>query len=139
MDLGAAPGGWSWQLLHDGLHVTAVDNGALAPVVADHPNLEHRCEDGFGFRPKRPVDWLVCDMIEQPNRVAVLMAQWLARGDCQRALFNLKLPMKKRQQSVAECQAAIDDALRDSARPYTLTLRQLYHDRDEVTAYLHWG
>lgn len=138
VDLGAAPGGWSWQLLQDGLHVIAVDNGALAPVVAEHPNVEHRREDGFSFRPKRPVDWLVCDMIEQPNRVAVLIAQWLARGDCQRALFNLKLPMKKRQQSVAECHAAIDDELRDCARPYTLTLRQLYHDRDEVTAYLRW-
>ncbi len=138
VDLGAAPGGWTWQLLRDGLHVTAVDNGALAPAVAAHPNVEHRREDGFTFRPTTPVDWLVCDMVEQPHRVAVLMAQWLLRGDCQRALFNLKLPMKKRQQSVATCQQAIDEILKFADKPYTLTIRQLYHDRDEVTAYLRW-
>lgn len=138
VDLGAAPGGWTWQLLSDGLHVTAVDNGALAPLVAAHPNVEHRSEDGFSFRPRQPVDWLVCDMVEQPNRVAVLMAEWLARGDCQRALFNLKLPMKKRQQAITECQQAIEEVLRATSRPYTLTIRQLYHDRDEVTAYLRW-
>ncbi len=27
VDLGAAPGGWTWQLAHRGLRVTAVDNG----------------------------------------------------------------------------------------------------------------
>ncbi|WP_407275765.1 23S rRNA (cytidine(2498)-2'-O)-methyltransferase RlmM [Halothiobacillus sp. DCM-1] len=139
VDLGAAPGGWTWQLLRDGLHVTAVDNGALAPAVAAHPNVEHRREDGFTFRPKTPVDWLVCDMVEQPGRVAVLMAEWLLRGDCQRALFNLKLPMKKRQQAVVECQQAIEVVLGAAARPYSLTIRQLYHDRDEVTAYLRWA
>ncbi len=26
VDLGAAPGGWTWQLVHRSLHVTAVDN-----------------------------------------------------------------------------------------------------------------
>ena len=29
VDLGAAPGGWTWQLVQHGLHVIAIDNGAL--------------------------------------------------------------------------------------------------------------
>ena len=33
-DLGAAPGGWTWVLVRNGLHVTAIDNGPLAPALA---------------------------------------------------------------------------------------------------------
>src|SRR5205085_8367318 len=29
VDLGASPGGWTWQLVRRGLMVTAVDNGAM--------------------------------------------------------------------------------------------------------------
>jgi len=40
VDLGAAPGGWTWLLASRGLHVAAVDNGALAPALA--PDAPHR-------------------------------------------------------------------------------------------------
>ncbi len=136
VDLGAAPGGWTWQLVRDGLMVTAVDNGPLAPELAASPQVEHRREDGFAFRPDRPVEWLVCDMVEQPSRVAELMADWLARGDCRRALFNLKLPMRRRQQAVADCRERIEARLARAGIGIRLSIRQLYHDRDEVTAYL---
>ncbi|WP_410474673.1 23S rRNA (cytidine(2498)-2'-O)-methyltransferase RlmM [Guyparkeria sp. TX1] len=136
VDLGAAPGGWTWQLVRDGLMVTAVDNGPMAEELAASHQVEHRREDGFTFRPERPVEWLVCDMVEKPIRVAALMADWMARGDCRRAIFNLKLPMKKRQQAVMECRELIEDRLVAAEVPFELDIRQLYHDRDEVTAYL---
>lgn len=138
VDLGAAPGGWTWQLLQYGLMVTAVDNGPLAEYLTQHPAIEHRREDGFSFRPERPVAWLVCDMVEKPTRVAQLMAQWLADGDAQRAMFNLKLPMKRRQQAVEACINLIDEHLTGQSLDYQLSMRQLYHDRDEITAYLRW-
>ena len=53
VDLGAAPGGWTWQLVSRGLQVTAVDNGALAPSIARDPNVEHVRADGLNWRPKR--------------------------------------------------------------------------------------
>lgn len=136
VDLGAAPGGWTWQLVRDGLMVTAVDNGPMAESLAASHQVEHRREDGFTFRPERPVEWLVCDMVEKPIRVAALMADWLARGDCRRTIFNLKLPMKKRQQAVTECRELIEDRLGEAEVPFEMAIRQLYHDRDEVTAYL---
>src|SRR5439155_27070155 len=37
VDLGAAPGGWSWQLAQRGLRVMAVDNAKLAPAVLATP------------------------------------------------------------------------------------------------------
>lgn len=136
VDLGAAPGGWTWQLVKHGLQVTAIDNGNMDPALMSTGLVEHLRVDGFRYRPERPVCWLVCDMIEQPARVATLMAEWLARGDCQNAMFNLKLPMKKRLDEVHYCRDLIDTILDRAGVPYTLQMRQLYHDREEVTACL---
>jgi 23S rRNA (cytidine2498-2'-O)-methyltransferase len=136
VDLGAAPGGWTWQLVSRGLHVTAVDNGALAPALARHPNVEHVRADGLVWRPRRPVDWLVCDMVEKPSRTAALVAEWIATGAAASAIFNLKLPMKSRRDEVARCDAAIRERLAAEGIDATLAFRQLYHDREEVTGYV---
>ena len=136
VDLGAAPGGWTWQLVARGLHVTAVDNGALAPALARDPSVEHVRADGLAWRPRRPVDWLVCDMVEKPSRTAALVAEWIATGAAARAIFNLKLPMKSRADEVARSEATIRDRLAEAGVDATLAFRQLYHDREEVTGYV---
>lgn len=133
VDLGAAPGGWSWLLAQQGLRVTAVDNGRMAEQVMKSGLIEHRREDGFAFRPRQRVDWLVCDIVEQPQRVAQLVGRWFAERWCRQAIFNLKLPMKKRHAAVMQARATIEQAL--PARNYALQFRQLYHDREEVTGY----
>jgi 23S rRNA (cytidine2498-2'-O)-methyltransferase len=135
VDLGAAPGGWTWQLVRRGLHVIAVDNGAMAPALLDSGLVEHRREDGFRFRPEEPVDWMVCDIVEQPVRVADLAARWLGEGWCRYAVFNLKLPMKKRYQEVEQCLARVRERLESTGRPHRLACKQLYHDREEVTVF----
>jgi 23S rRNA (cytidine2498-2'-O)-methyltransferase len=136
IDLGAAPGGWTWQLVQRGLKVTAVDNGPLKGAAAGHPSIRHLREDGFRFRPQRPVDWLVCDMVEQPQRVAALMTEWFVGGLTQRAIFNLKLPMKKRVAALQEALGNLRTALNNKGIRYQLEAKQLYHDREEVTVYL---
>lgn len=133
VDLGAAPGGWSWYLAQRGLKVTAVDNGPLKGAALEHPAIRHVRADGFNYRAKTPADWLVCDMVEKPARVAELMAGWLARGDAARAMFNLKLPMKKRVEALSNGVSIIRSAL--GAHP-ALRIKQLYHDREEVTVFL---
>jgi 23S rRNA (cytidine2498-2'-O)-methyltransferase len=136
VDLGAAPGGWTWQMVQHSIRVTAVDNGPMQPALMDSGLVEHRREDGFRYRPPRPVDWLLCDMVEQPQRIAALMGDWLIAGDCQRALFNLKLPMKKRHESLKACLYGLRDRLEEAGLGYRLLCKQLYHDREEVTAYI---
>jgi len=136
VDLGAAPGGWTWQLAQRGVRVTAVDNGPLKGAVADDPLVTHLREDGLRWRPRRPVDWLVCDIVEQPIRIAELVARWIADGAARRAIFNLKLPMKKRYDEVRRCEQRIGEILHGAGLRYSLSVRQLYHDREEVTAYL---
>ncbi|HWP94223.1 MAG TPA: 23S rRNA (cytidine(2498)-2'-O)-methyltransferase RlmM [Gammaproteobacteria bacterium] len=135
VDLGAAPGGWTWQFVRRHIAVVAVDNGALDPALLESGLVEHRREDGFRYRPPRPVDWLVCDMVEQPRRITALVADWLARGDCRQALFNLKLPMKQRYAMVQECLAAFEARLAREGLSCLLRCKQLYHDREEVTVF----
>lgn len=135
VDLGAAPGGWTWQLASRGIRVTAVDNGPLRDSVMATEMVEHLRADGFTWRPQRTVDWMVCDMVEQPSRIASLMAEWIATGRCRHTIFNLKLPMKRRLDAVEQCRELIRKRLA-SIGPYELRIKQLYHDREEVTAYL---
>ena len=116
VDLGAAPGGWTWQLARRGLRVTAVDNGPLKGDVRDDPLVTHLRADGLAYLPKRPVDWMVCDIVEQPSRIAALVARWIGEGHARHAIFNLKLPMKKRYDEVRRCEAIIGDASREGAR-----------------------
>jgi 23S rRNA (cytidine2498-2'-O)-methyltransferase len=136
VDLGAAPGGWSWQFVHRHIHVTAVDNGAMDPQLMDSGLVQHVHADGFRYRPDKPVDWLVCDIVEQPIRVARLAGQWFAQGWCRRAIFNLKLPMKKRYAEVRRCLGETESIVAQAGRRVRLHCRQLYHDREEVTVYL---
>ena len=129
-DLGAAPGGWTWVLTRQHLHVTSIDNGPLRQHVLDTGLVDHLRADGFHWQPEAPLDWMVCDMVEQPRRVAERMATWLREGWCRHAIFNLKLPMKKRWDETRLC---LDLLAAQAGKPLTIRAKQLYHDREEIT------
>ena len=131
-DLGAAPGGWTWVLTRHGLRVQSIDNGPLRQHVLDSGLVEHLRADGFNWQPQQPLDWMVCDMVEQPRRVAERMATWFHEGWCRHAIFNLKLPMKKRWQ---ETQLCLDLFAEQAQKPLTIRAKQLYHDREEITVF----
>lgn len=133
VDLGAAPGGWSWQLVKRGLLVTAIDNGPMDEKLMQGGMVEHLRTDAFTYQPEKSVDWLVCDMAERPLHVSKLIARWLVRKDCKHAIFNLKLPMKKRWQAVKECKALLEKELKQVNINFSLSMKQLYHDREEIT------
>jgi len=132
-DLGAAPGGWTWVLTRHGLRVQSIDNGPLRQHVLDTGLVEHLRADGFAWQPQQALDWMVCDMVEQPRRVAERMASWLREGWCRHAVFNLKLPMKKRWQETRLC---LDLFAQQAGRPLTIRAKQLYHDREEITVFV---
>ncbi len=135
VDLGAAPGGWTWQLVHRGIKVMAVDNGAMKGEMADNAMVHHLREDGFRFVPKKAVDWMVCDIVDSPSRIATLVGRWLKEGWTRHTIFNLKLPMKKRIEEVERCRAIIEDALGERRSRYDLRFKHLFHDREEITVY----
>lgn len=136
VDLGAAPGGWSWQLTQRSLLVTAVDNGPMNRELLAQGMVEHIRADGFRYRHRKPVDWMVCDMVEQPARIAALVADWVAEGRARDCIFNLKLPMKKRFDEIERCRDIVEHRLGRARLGYRLRMRHLYHDREEITGYL---
>lgn len=137
VDLGAAPGGWTWQLVKRHIRTTAIDNGPIDPALLESGLVEHLRSDGFRYRPRKPVDWMVCDMVEQPIRIAKLVTEWLADGQCRYCIFNLKLPMKKRYDELQRCHEMMHERLQAKGLRYELRFRQLYHDREEVTGFCH--
>ncbi|MGO1246762.1 MAG: 23S rRNA (cytidine(2498)-2'-O)-methyltransferase RlmM [Oceanisphaera sp.] len=137
VDLGAAPGGWTYQLVSRGMMVTAVDNGAMDSKLMDTGQVKHYREDVFSWRPGRKnVYWLVCDMVEKPARVAATMAAWLVDEDCQEAIFNLKLPMKKRYAEAVHNLQQLKEKLAELGG-FHVQAKQLYHDREEITVHVY--
>nr|WP_256836617.1 23S rRNA (cytidine(2498)-2'-O)-methyltransferase RlmM [Pseudomonas oleovorans] len=136
VDLGAAPGGWTWQLVNREIRVTAVDNGPMAESLMYSGFVVHQRADGFTFRPRHPVHWMVCDIVEKPARTAAMIEAWLGEGLCREAVVNLKLPMKQRYAEVRRLLDRIDSGLVERGLKVSIGCKQLYHDREEVTCHL---
>lgn len=128
VDLGAAPGGWSQVLLERRCKVIAIDPARLAPAVAQHRNLTHVKASAFEYEPDETADWVFCDMAWRPLEVAALLARWGRRRHARFLVANIKLPMKKKVEYIAR----VKDIL-ETGNWRDLRVRQLYHDRDEVT------
>ena len=136
VDLGAAPGGWTWQLVNREIRVTAVDNGPMAESLMYSGFVVHQRADGFTFRPQHPVHWMVCDIVEKPARTAAMIETWLGEGLCREAVVNLKLPMKQRYAEVRRLLDRIESGLVERGLKVSIGCKQLYHDREEVTCHL---
>lgn len=136
VDLGAAPGGWTWQLVKRSMFVTAVDNGPMNEDLMASGQVTHATEDAYRFVPDAPVNLMVCDVVDKPVKTANMAADWVIQGWCQEAIFNLKLPMKQRYQEVVACTNVIAERFMQEGIAYELSAKQLYHDREEITCHL---
>ena len=110
VDLGAAPGGWSYVVLERGARVIAIDPGAMAPNLAKRRGLVHIRGSAFDFEPREPVDWLLCDMVWRPLEVAALLARWSAgsggRGSSSRTSSFRCAPRSTSSSVFAACSRA---------------------------------
>jgi 23S rRNA (cytidine2498-2'-O)-methyltransferase len=128
VDLGAAPGGWSFVLLSRRAHVIAVDPAQMARSLEKEKHFRHYRADAFHFDPGEPVDWLFSDMAWRPLEAAALYAKWARRGWARLLIANIKLPMKKKAEYLVRVREILEEGGWQNLRA-----RQLYHDRDEVT------
>ena len=136
VDLGAAPGGWTWQLVNKGMKVWSIDNGPMNQDLMDSGQVIHLREDAFKYKPERRMDWMVCDVVDQPAKVADRLQRWLVEGWCRYTIFNLKLPMKQRWAEVRNIFERIDATFSDNGINYQLRAKHLYHDREEITVFI---
>jgi 23S rRNA (cytidine2498-2'-O)-methyltransferase len=112
LDLGAAPGGWSWVLAKLGARVVAVDKAPLDAAVAAMPGVTMRAESAFGLDPTREpkVDWLFSDVICYPSRLLALVHRWIAAGAARNYVCTLKF-QGETDHATAEAFAAIPGAV----------------------------
>ena len=92
LDLGAAPGGWTWLLARSGAEVIAVDRAPLAPETARLENVTWRQGSAFGLDPDDvgPVDWWCSDIVAYPDRLLDLVTRWLDSGRVRNLVCTVK-------------------------------------------------
>lgn len=124
LDLGAAPGGWTWVLAGLGARVTAVDKAPLADTVAAMPGVEVRRDSAFGLRPQHVgrVDWLFSDIACEPAKLLDLVRRWLDAGRVRNLVCTLKFQ--------GETDVDAQDAF--AAIPGS-RLMHLHHNKHELT------
>lgn len=133
VDLGAAPGGWSYSAAKRGASVIAVDNGPLKGGALNHPQIEHRRDDAFRFTPaeSQVFDWMLCDLVEEPHHVMRdLVEPWLARKWCRHFVVILKFGRVNPVELLRELKSP-SSVLMQHARD--VRIRHLFHDREEFT------
>lgn len=121
IDLGAAPGGWSWVAARLGARVTAIDRAPLAPPVAALPGVAWRQGNAFTVPPE-PVDWLLSDVIAYPRRLLALVQGWIAAHAARRIVCTVKF------QGATDHAAAAGFAAIPGGR-----LIHLFHNKHELT------
>ncbi len=124
VELGAAPGAWTWVLAGTGARIFSLDKAPLAGHVERLPNVEHCLGSGFALTPDITgrVDWLFSDMICYPRRLFDLVAHWVAGRAMRRALCTIKF------------QSTTDHAVvRDFAALPGSQLRHLSCNKHELT------
>jgi 23S rRNA (cytidine2498-2'-O)-methyltransferase len=132
LDLGSAPGGWTSFLLDCGLHVTAVDTGQMESDLLRHPNLTfiQANSSEVTFEPDS-FDIITCDMSWDPIHTANIV---LNVAPCLRKDGILLITIKLMHKKILK---TIEGFLRVLEPEFNLKrVKQLFHNRDEVTAYL---
>ncbi|MDF7806955.1 SAM-dependent methyltransferase [Pontiellaceae bacterium B12219] len=132
VDLGAAPGGWSYSAAKRGASVVGIDNGPMKGGALDHPLIEHRRDDAFKFMPAsgETYDWLFCDLVEDPHHVMRLIEEWFENRHCRHFVINLKFG---RADANSLLRKVLDPDGRLARHCSQLSVRHLFHDRDEFT------
>lgn len=121
IDLGAAPGGWTWAIAHLGADVMAIDRADLDPRVAAMPGVTLRRESAFGLEPEK-VDWLFSDIIAYPDRLLAMVQRWIAADAARRIVCTVKF------QGATDHDAADAFAAIPGGR-----LMHLFHNKHELT------
>jgi 23S rRNA (cytidine2498-2'-O)-methyltransferase len=121
LDLGAAPGGWTWAIARLGASVAAVDKAALDAGVAAMPGVTQRSGSAFGLEPE-PVDWLFSDVIAYPDRLLALVRRWIDAGAPRHIVCTVKFQGETDHDAVAAF-ATIPGG----------RLMHLFHNKHELT------
>lgn len=121
IDLGAAPGGWTWAIATLGANVEAIDKAPLDARVAALPGVSWQSGSAFAIDP-RPADWMFSDIIAYPDRILAMAERWIDSRAARRIVCTVKF------------QGATDHEAADRfARIPGGKLMHLFHNKHELT------
>jgi hypothetical protein len=126
VDLGAAPGSWTYAAARRGATVFALDRAPLAPNVARLPGVTAVAGNAFTYEPPRPVDWFFSDIICEPERSIALVEAWLPRA--RHLVVTIKFKGRDRYGALAAL-----GPIFDRAQPAFARVKQLASNKNEVT------
>lgn len=124
LEIGAAPGGWSWVLSQYFKKVYTFDRADLAPQIKKIKNITHVQGDAFKINPDeyKDVTWFFSDLICTPEKIYETIEFWLAHS----RVRNFVCTIKFKGDTPFE---VIDKLLKI---PDSKIVR-LYHNKNEVT------
>ncbi len=132
IDLGAAPGGWTYILRQKGLHVIAIDPGELDKRLQSDEGITHmqrKAQEAFPFAEQ--ADCIVNDMRMNGDDSAYIMsnaATSLHTGAI--GIMTIKLPEENPL-------PVLKKTVKILSRHYKIiSVRQLFHNRHEATIFL---
>jgi hypothetical protein len=126
VDLGAAPGSWTLMAARRGARVIAVDRAPLAADVACAEGVTAVTGNAFTYEGPGPVDWLLSDVVCEPERALALVGAWLPRAR------NLVVTMKFKGRDGYGALDSLGPLLARSTASFA-RCKQLAHNKNEVT------
>ena len=106
----------------------AVDRAPVALALARNPRVTMIVGNAFTYAPPAPVDWLLCDVVCEPQRSLALVESWLTAKLCR----NLVVTVKFKGRSGYRVLDALPQ-LFARLRPAFARVKQLAHNKNEVT------
>lgn len=125
IDLGSAPGSWTWVLAELEAKVHSIDRSQLDLDLNKYKNIKFEARDVFELKPEK-VDWLFSDVICYPDRLFQYVSKWMDSGFCKKFVCTLKFKGKP-DYEVIECFRKL---------PHSRVVH-LYHNKNEVTWISH--
>lgn len=133
IDLGAAPGGWTYYLSKNHIAVDAVDPANLSELVTIEDNVTHykmTAQEFLRTYPENRYDLIVNDMkMDSRESVDIIcfMSEQLKEGGL--CVLTLKLPEKEVTKRIKSAKLVLGKYFKE------IKVRQLYYNRSEVTVF----
>ncbi len=125
LEIGAAPGGWTWVLSELGCQVHALDRSPLSQSLMENPRITFLKGDAFNYTPEKSrhtYDWFFSDMICYPEKLWPYVASWLNSGKVKNFVVTLKFQGEQHYQAISSF-----------AQVPGSTIIHLFHNKHELT------
>ncbi len=138
IELGAAPGGWTWVLVELGCEVYSFDRAPLEAKLIDNKKyknkIHHSTKDAFMVKPKdlpNKVKWLFSDLICDPNKLYdYILENWSDEN------YNMVCTLKFKGETdfaIIEKFKNIKTKLPAHFKNHQVFLTHLYNNKHEIT------